>query len=87
MTKVHADIISLSSSIPSTVSSLEHSFYGHFPMLSPTVLSISTLTVMGPLVGSRSSETQQDLDPALEFLDKVREDRKVGVTLLQKPQD
>jgi hypothetical protein len=56
-------------------------------MLSPTVLSISTLTVMGPLVGSRSSETQQDLDPALEFLDKVREDRKVGVTLLQKPQD
>lgn len=87
MTKVHADIISLSSSIPSTVSSLEHSFYGHFPMLSPTVLSMSTLTEMRTLVGLRSSRTQQDLDPALEFLDKVRENRKVGVTLLQEAQD
>jgi hypothetical protein len=42
---------------------------------------------MGTLVGSRSSGKQQDLDTALEFLDKVRENRKVGVTLLQEAQD
>ena len=56
-------------------------------MLSPTVLSMSTLTEMRTLVGLRSSRTQQDLDPALEFLDKVRENRKVVVTLLQEAQD
>lgn len=87
MTKVYADISALGSCISSTVISLEHSFYGHFPILSPTVLSLSTLTVMGTLVGSRSSGKQQDLDTALEFLDKVRENGKVGVTLLQEAQD
>ena len=86
MTKVYADISALGSCISSTVISLEHSFYGHFPILSPTVLSLSTLTVMGTLVGSRSSGKQQDLDRVLELLGKIRENRKVDVTLLQEPQ-
>lgn len=51
-------------------------------LCSLTVRSISALTGMGTLVGSRSSGTQQDLDLALEFLDKVRENRKGDVPVL-----
>lgn len=61
-------------------------FYGHFPILSPTVLSLSTLIVVDTLIESRSSGKQEDLDRTLEFLGKVRENRKVDVGLLHEPQ-